>query len=230
MKYQHIFFDLDGTLWDFETNSYQTLLELCNSYNLNQKGIVDYEKFIRAYKLHNAMLWDLYNVDKISQKDLRRERFQRTLADFGVHDFKLSEDIGEEYIALCPREKKLFPYTLEVLDYLQDKYRLHIITNGFHTTQHIKLKESNLTSYFDQIITSEKTGVKKPNPKIFQHALSLADAKAYESIYIGDNLFVDIISCQDSGIDGIYFNPKSITHNENLNFEISCLSQLMEIL
>lgn len=230
MKYQHIFFDLDGTLWDFETNSYQTLLELCNSYNLNQKGIVDYDKFIKTYKIHNSMLWDLYNVDKISQKDLRRERFQRTLVDFGIHDFKLSEDIGEEYIALCPRKKKLFPYALEVLDYLQAKYRLHIITNGFHITQHIKLKESNLTSYFNQIITSEKTGVKKPNPLIFSHALDLANANNDESIYIGDNLVVDIVACQNSDIDGIYFNPKKKQHNENVKFEISCLSQLMEIL
>ena len=125
---------------------------------------------------------------------------------------------------------QLRPYALEILDYLKQKYTLHIITNGFDKTQHIKLKHSNLTPYFNQIITSEKTGFKKPNPKIFEHALDLANAKDIESVYIGDNLVVDILACQNAGIDGMYFNPEKKLHKEKISFEISCLSQIMEIL
>ena len=230
MKYKHIFFDLDRTLWDFDTNSHETLLELCDTYKLNEKGISDYEEFIKIYKAHNAELWDLYRVDQISQKDLRRERFQRALADFGVENFILSENIGDDYIEVCPKKNKLYPYALEVLDYLKEKYSLHIITNGFDKTQHIKLEHANLFPYFNQIITSEKLGVKKPNPVIFAHALDVAEATKEESIYIGDNLVVDILGCQNFGIDGIYFNPERKEHKENVSFEISCLSQIMEIL
>lgn len=230
MKYKHIFFDLDRTLWDFDANSHETLLELCDTYKLNEKGIPDYEEFINTYKAHNAELWDLYRVDQISQKDLRRERFQRALADFGVDNFILSENIGEDYIEVCPRKNKLHPYTLEVLDYLKEKYSLHLITNGFDKTQHIKLEHANLTPYFNQIITSEKLGVKKPNPAIFAHALDVAEATKEDSIYIGDNLVVDILGCQNFGIDGIYFNQEKKKHKENVAFEISCLSQIMEIL
>ena len=230
MKYKHIFFDLDRTLWDFDTNSHETLLELCDTYKLNEKGISDYDEFIKIYKAHNAELWDLYRVDQISQKDLRRERFQRALADFGVDNFILSENIGEDYIAVCPRKNKLYPYAFEVLDYLKEKYSLHIITNGFDKTQHIKLEHANLFPYFNQIITSEKLGVKKPNPAIFAYALDAAAAAKEESIYIGDNLVVDILGCQNSGIDGMFFNPERKEHKENVSFEISCLSQIMEIL
>jgi putative hydrolase of the HAD superfamily len=229
MKYKHIFFDLDRTLWDFEINSHETLLELCNTYKLNAIGVDDYEGFIRTYKNHNAKLWDLYRVDKISQKDLRRERFQKTLSDFGINDFKLAEKIGEDYIDVCPRKNKLYPHAIEVLDYLKERYELHIITNGFDKTQHIKLEHSNLKPYFNQIITSEKTGVKKPNPLIFSHALTLANAIKDESVYIGDNLIVDILGCQNSGIDGVYFNPERIEHAENPKFEIECLSELKKI-
>lgn len=117
-----------------------------------------------------------------------------------------------------------------MLDYLKEKYTLHIITNGFDKTQHIKLKYSNLTQYFNQIITSEKTGFKKPNPKIFEHALDLANAKKSESVYIGDDLVVDILACQNFGIDGIFFNPQKKTHGQTLKYEVYCLSQIMEIL
>ncbi|MDG1719616.1 MAG: YjjG family noncanonical pyrimidine nucleotidase [Flavobacteriales bacterium] len=227
---KHIFFDLDRTLWDFETNSHETLLEICNNYHLKEKGILDYEEFINTYKIHNEKLWDLYRVDAISQKDLRRERFQRTLADFGINDFNLSEKIGEDYIIICPRKNKLYPFAMEILDYLKEKYILHIITNGFNKTQHTKLKHSNLRPYFEQIITSEKTGVKKPNPAIFDHALKLAKSTKEESVYIGDDLVVDILACQNFGIKGIYFNPEKREHKENVAFEIACLSQIKEIL
>ena len=229
MKYQHIFFDLDRTLWDFETNSHETLLELCNQYKLNEQGVLDYENFIRKYKNHNNKLWDLYRINKISQKDLRRERFQLTLAEFGINDFHLSEKIGEEYIERCPKKNRLYPFAIEVLDYLYNKYRLHIITNGFHKTQHTKLEYSYLKPYFDKIITSEIVGVKKPNPAIFLHALHVASTSKGKSVYIGDNLVVDILGCQNVGIDGVYFNPEKKEHNEEVSFEIYCLRELMEI-
>ncbi|OUV75988.1 MAG: noncanonical pyrimidine nucleotidase, YjjG family [Flavobacteriales bacterium TMED123] len=223
---KHIFFDLDRTLWDFETNSHETLLEICEKYNLTNLGINNYADFIKKYKDINEKLWDLYRDNKITQKDLRRDRFQQTLSQYQITDFQLSEKIGEDYIDICPRKTKLFPYTIEVLDYLQSKYQLHIITNGFHKTQHIKLEHSNLTPYFHQIITSEKVGVKKPNPKIFEFSLSKVNASVEESVYIGDDLEVDVLGCQNCGIDGVYFNPKKIEHQENPKYEISCLSDL----
>lgn len=229
MGYRHVFFDLDRTLWDFETNSHEALLDICDNYDLHKKGISDYEEFIKIYKIHNARLWDLYKIDKISQKDLRRERFQRTLAYFGIANFDLSEKIGEYYVNVCPRKTRLYPFAIEVLNYLKEKYALHIITNGFDKTQHIKLKYSNLTPYFQQIITSEKIGVKKPNSLIFSHALNLANASHNESVYIGDNLVVDILGCQNSGIDGVFFNPEAIKHTEFPRFEIKCLSELKEL-
>ena len=156
MQVKHIFFDLDRTLWDFEANSHETLLELCTFYNLKEKGITDYESFIKDYKIHNEQLWGLYRVNKIFQKDLRRERFQRALADYNIIDTELAEQIGEQYISICPKKNQLFPFAIEVLDYLSEKYKLHIITNGFEKVQHIKLKYADLTKYFDNIITSEQ--------------------------------------------------------------------------
>ena len=229
MKYKHIFFDLDRTLWDFEENSNETLLELCNKYNIASRGISDYNEFITKYKLHNEHLWAIYRENKISQKKLRSQRFYNTLLDYGIDDFKLSEKIGLDYIEICPKKTKLFPYVLEVLNYLKNKYYLHIITNGFEKTQFIKLKCSALMPFFLNIITSEKIGFKKPNPKIFEYALQKSQAIKSESIYVGDDLEVDILGCQNFGIDGIFFNPQKTPHKEKVTYEISSLSQLLEI-
>tara|TARA_B100000925_G_scaffold288611_1_gene269932 strand:+ start:48 stop:740 length:693 start_codon:yes stop_codon:yes gene_type:complete len=229
MKYKHIFFDLDRTLWDFEENSNETLLELCNKYNIASRGISDHNEFITKYKLHNEHLWALYRENKISQKKLRSQRFYNTLLDYAIDDFKLSEKIGLDYIEICPKKTKLFPYVLEVLNYLKNKYYLHIITNGFEKTQLIKLKCSALMPFFLNIITSEKIGFKKPNPKIFEYALQKSQAIKSESIYVGDDLEVDILGCQNFGIDGIFFNPQKTPHKEKVTYEISSLSQLLEI-
>lgn len=226
---KHIFFDLDRTLWDFEINSYETLLEICNKYNLKELGIKSYIEFIKKYKKINERLWKMYRVDEISQKDLRRERFQKTLELYNIRNIDLSEKIGKDYIEICPRKTKLFPETIEILNYLRSKYHLHIITNGFHKTQHVKLEFSNLTPYFNQVITSEQVGVKKPHHKIFEFALYKANAISEESVYIGDDLEVDILGCQNCGIDGVYFNPKKIEHQENPKYEISCLSELKKL-
>ncbi len=229
MNYKHIFFDLDRTLWDFEENSKETLLELCNKYNIASRGISNYNEFIKKYKLHNKYLWGLYRENKISQKKLRSQRFYNTLLDYGIDDFKLSKKIGFDYIQICPKKTKLFPYVLEALNYLKNKYYLHIITNGFEKTQLIKLKYSALMPFFLNIITSEKIGFKKPSPKIFEYALQKTQAKKSESIYVGDDLEVDILGCQNFGIDGIFFNPQKIPHKEKVTYEISSLSQLLEI-
>ena len=117
--------------------------------------MLSHGNFINTYKIHNENLWDLYRVDKISQKYLRRERFQITLKDFGISDIKLAEKIGEDYIKICPKKNNLYPFAIEILNYLKDKYKLHIITNGFHKTQHIKLKYAKIQQYFNLIITSQ---------------------------------------------------------------------------
>ena len=95
--------------------------------------------------------------------------------------------------------------------------------------QHVKLKYAKLSKYFDAIITSEQVGVMKPNPKIFEYAIKHTDAKLNESIMIGDDLVVDILSAKRFGIDQIYFNPKKEKYQEKVTFEISSLSQLKEI-
>ena len=230
MKYRHLFFDLDHTLWDFETNADETLRELFITHDLQRYGTFTVEQFVRVYSDINTALWRLYQANKITQQQLRAVRFVRTLTRLGVPENMVPTTISAEFTDILPRKSAVFPHTHELLDYLRPNYRLHLITNGFNDIQSVKLASSNLTDYFEEIITSEHSGHLKPDPRMFAHALARTGATAPESLMIGDNLECDVLGAYNAGIDQVYFNPARRGHRMQITHEISCLSELKAIL
>ena len=228
-EYEHIFFDLDRTLWHFDENSKKVLNDIFINFELN-KLIDSSHSFIEKYQEVNEALWTLYRDNKVTKEELRWKRFDDTLNHFKINNNDIAVEIGDYYITHSPRQTLLFPYTIEVLDYLSKKYKLHIITNGFEEVQYIKLTESGLLKYFDVVILSEKVGVKKPHPYIFKKAFSEAGAKAENAIMIGDDLYADIYGAQRVDMDNIYFNFHKNEHDKQIYKEISCLSELYDIL
>lgn len=229
-KVEHIFFDLDRTLWHFEANSHRVLAKIYEKFDL-AKSIDNVIIFIKKYKEINESLWTLYKDDKVTKEELRWKRFSDTLAYFKIlDDREVGIEMGDYYIYHSPRQTELLPYTIEVLDYLKDKYQLHIITNGFEEVQHIKLAESKIAHYFKEVLLSEKVGVKKPHPFIFKKAMKLAQAKPENSIMIGDDWYADIYGASRAGMRSIYFNPDKIPHTNKVDEEIICLSQLKTLL
>jgi putative hydrolase of the HAD superfamily len=230
MKYRHLFFDLDHTLWDFEKNANETLHTLYERHDFARFGTFSVEQFIRVYSDINHALWRMYQGGKIQQRQLRDVRFARTLAKLGVAEEDTPATISTEFTDILPQKSAVFPFTHEVLDYLRPKYRLHLITNGFNDVQEIKLASSNLTHYFESVITSEHSGHLKPDPRMFAHALAHTGATAAESLMIGDNLECDVLGAYNAGIDQVYFNPAKRRHFAQITHEISCLSELKAFL
>jgi len=229
-SYKHIFFDLDKTLWDFDKNSHETFNDIFIKHQLKEKGIPSLEDFLKVYVEHNLRLWELYRNGEIEKKLLSYKRFDLTINHFGIKDLGLAKAMGADYITLSPLKTNLFPHAHETLEYLKEKYKMHIITNGFEEVQHRKIEAADLRKYFDQVITSEEAGCKKPDQKIFRYALDKANAIASESLMIGDDLNVDIIGARDSGLDQVFFNNQRTQHNEVVSFEITNLKNLKKIL
>ncbi|MEO5569396.1 MAG: YjjG family noncanonical pyrimidine nucleotidase [Bacteroidia bacterium] len=227
-KYKHLFFDLDHTLWDFDRNSKEVLHELFHKHSLRDKG-VNADEFISRYIEINHEMWRLYHLNKIDRDTLRTIRFEKTFAHFEIDDEKIITAFPDDYLDLLPSRKHLFPMAIETLEYLMDKYSLHLITNGFERVQFLKLDGSGLTKYFEEIIISEKTGYKKPDKEIFLHALEISSANVNESIMIGDDMEADIKGAINAGMDVVYFNPEKKLHEEKITFEINSLSELKNI-
>ncbi|OSY88493.1 haloacid dehalogenase [Tenacibaculum holothuriorum] len=206
MQVKNIFFDLDHTLWDFDRNSRLTFQQIFEE----QKLPIALHDFLEVYIPINLSYWRLYREDKIDKKTLRYKRLKDVFdkLNFNASD-KLINTISEDYIKYLPNHNYLFEDTIEVLDYLKEKYQLHIITNGFEEVQSLKLQKSGIAKYFKEIVTSESVGVKKPNPKIFEYALSITQAVPEESIMIGDSYEADIMGAIETGMLAIYFNQNS---------------------
>lgn len=210
LRYPHLFFDLDHTLWDFEANALATLRQLYEELDLRQLGIDDFTHFYRQYLVHNEKLWDRYRKGFIKQEELRIKRMRLALLDFGVVNEEVASVMNVRFLDLLPTRTILFPHTLELLNYLQQKsYQLHLITNGFEKTQHSKLQYSGLASYFSTVITSEGSGSLKPRPEIFSYALAKTGATTAQSLMIGDTIEVDITGAKNAGIDQIHVNHLS---------------------
>ncbi len=228
-QYKHIFFDLDRTIWDFDRNSGETLKELYHKYRL-ERSIDDPEDFVRVYHEINMELWGFYRKGEMTKDTLRAKRFRMSLARFGVTDDALAERIGDEYLDISPTKTLLVPHAREVLAYLQNTYRLHIITNGFHVTQQIKLKNCRLEQYFQSLTTSEEVGHNKPRPEIFHQALSSVNARKKESLMVGDDLEVDVRGARRFGIDQVFLNRDGVVYHEPVTYEIETLLELKDIL
>ncbi len=225
-NYKCIFFDLDHTLWDYEANSRETLLELYEHFGLENRGVLSSNDFLIQFKRVNMELWDLYDTGKIESEVIRKERFKQVLEAFDAYDEKLSQDISTDYLHTCPTKSKLMPKALETVEYLAGKYSLTIVTNGFEDIQHTKLKSMNLNQYFDHVITSQRAGAKKPAREIFDFALTTNAITAPQAIMIGDNLKTDIAGAQNASIDTVFFNPESSQHAAVVKHEISTLKEL----
>ncbi|MDG1741725.1 MAG: YjjG family noncanonical pyrimidine nucleotidase [Crocinitomicaceae bacterium] len=203
---KHLFFDLDHTLWDFETNSKIALDHIYAQLNLDER-MRSFQSFYTTYKKINGKLWNSYGQGKITKDVLRVKRFDDTLKSFQVNDRALAEEIAELYVGTSPYQTQLFPGTKEVLTELEKDFELHIITNGFKEIQHIKLENSGILHHFDVIVCSEDIGKNKPAPEIFHHAMERAKTVASESLMIGDNYKTDIVGATRAGIPAILFDP-----------------------
>ena len=230
MKYKHLFFDLDHTLWDFDANSRLTLHELYHSFNLEQKGVDNFELFHKIYLVNNDKLWARYRNGFIKVDELRWKRMWLTLIEFKIGDESLARLMGDEFINLLPFRNTLFPHTIEILQFLTDKnYQLHLITNGFEATQHYKLKNSGIDKFFIEVITSEGSNSLKPHKEIFEYAFSKTKSQAHESIMIGDSMEADIQGAINAGIDQVYVNHLNIEPIIQPTYTVYSLKELENI-
>jgi len=230
MAYEHLFFDWDHTLWDFETNSRQVLNNIFYEYNLRQFGILSPEHFMDVYMPINYRMWKMFREGEIDTQTVKYKRFEETFKEFGVLDMELVMDVKSYYLNGLPLGGALMPNVVETLTELKGQFQMHVVTNGFLEVTEHKIKHSDIGSFFQTILSAEEVGVLKPNPAVFYEAFKRSGATAENSLFIGDNLIADVQGAQSVGMHQVYFNPEKEAHNETPTFEISDMKELVTLL
>lgn len=227
-KYEVVLFDLDHTLWDYETNSKEALIELYAHYDLKNRGVT-LPAFLDSFARINTELWDLYDRGLLHRDVIRLHRFERILLEVGIDDRPLSLQLSSDYIEQSPRKPNLIEGAREVLDYLFPKYPLVVVTNGFDDVQAVKMNCSGIAHYFKDVVTSAKAGFKKPAREIFDFALARHNKNPHQAIMIGDNLQTDILGAINADIDAVHFDLNGHVGSQ-ASHKISKLTEIKKIL
>ncbi|WP_017727702.1 HAD family hydrolase [Halalkalibacterium ligniniphilum] len=253
-----VFFDLDDTLlWD-QKSVQEAFIATCEV--AKEKYDVDPEKLEEAVRKEARELYASYETYEFTQmiginpfeglwgnflddednfrkmKEIvptyRQEAWTRGLKALGINDPEFGLELAERFPA--ERRKKPFVYeeTFRVLDELKGKYQLLLLTNGSPDLQNTKLEITpELVPYFDHIVISGAFGRGKPDPTIFEHALSIMSLDKDEAIMVGDNLMTDILGSSRVGMKSVWINRHNKERNEVIpTYEITHLEELFPIL
>lgn len=253
-----IFFDLDDTLlWD-QKSVKQAFVETCSK--ASEKYEIDAKKLEESVREEARKLYSGYETYPFTQmiginpfeglwgnfldetedfrklKEIapiyRKEAWKNGLQACGIDDEEFAFYLAE----LFPEERRRHPFVYEdsfpVLDQLKGNYKLLLLTNGSPDLQQTKLDITpELVPYFDEIVISGAFGRGKPDPTIFEHALSLLHLSKEQAIMVGDNLMTDILGAKRAGIKSVWINRHDKERNEVIpDYEIQHLSELLPIL
>ena len=205
-RYNYIFLDLDDTIWDFHANAKASLHDVYFDRKLNEH-YPDFEHFFHLYARRNLELWSQYGQGLITKDYLIVERFRHLLSHAGIQAHEMALNMNTDFLDILSTKTILMPYAGELLEYCTSRHLpMTIISNGFTEVQYRKLRNSNIEQYFTHVVLSEAVGALKPSREIFEYALKLNNARADETLMIGDSFDADILGAVGAGIDAVYLN------------------------
>lgn len=163
MKWDWIFFDADETLFTFDSFSGLQRMFLDYSVTFTAEDFQDYQAV-------NKPLWVDYQNGAITSLQLQHQRFDSWAERLNVPPGELNDAFMNAMAEICAP----LPGAVSLLNALQGKVRMGIITNGFTSLQQTRLERTGLRDHFDLLIISEQVGVAKPDARIFDYALAQA--------------------------------------------------------
>lgn len=229
MKIRHLFFDLDHTLWDFEKNSEICIRQIYEQHVAIFPEHVGFDAFFQKFSTINSAMWNQLDLSLITHDYLRKFRFQKVLQALDIEiDEHFSLELNQMLLDLLPHQQHLMDDAFDTIEALAERdYKLHIISNGYQDIQIKKMKSGGIYHFFDQIITNDIAGARKPEKAIFDFALEMANATLDDSIMIGDNLIADIEGAKNAGLRTIYFNPENDGNDAENIFELKYLLEIL---
>lgn len=223
--YDHILFDADNTLLDFDKAQFFGFKTVLEYY-----GCAFSKKNYEQYETINHALWNQFEQGIIDKDTVQEKRFSEFFGALGMEvDGVIANGVYQK--ALC-KQSWLIPYAEEICKELFPYIPLSIVTNGVGHTQTERISNSAINKYMSHVIISESIGYAKPSKKFFEETFSIIGRKNTDRIMIvGDSISSDIQGGIIAGIDTCWYNPKGLILPEDVkvNSIISDLRDLKEI-
>lgn len=208
-----VFVDLDDTIWDFTANSKVAMRIVYERYGLQEQ--CPYERFIACYLPNNEALWSQYHHGEITKEFLKRERFRRSFEQCGIV-CREAERFDYDYLETIVTLKKVVDGAPELLEHLQKRGEVHVLSNGFANLQYRKLQSGGLDRYVSKLILSDDINVTKPDRRLFDYALMQTGGTPSTTVMIGDNYDADILGACNAGWHTIFFDRKGLNPEPNV--------------
>ena len=225
--YRHLFFDADGTLFDFDRAEQQAFALMAQELSLPS----DESAFAR-YKSCNEECWKLFEKGMVTLAQLKTQRFDRFFSSLSLEGD--SEKASASYQYHLSGQGILFEQSIKVLQVLTERgYTLYLASNGIADVQRGRIAHAKIGPYFKGIYISEELEVQKPDTRFFEQMLGkeqLLDHKK-SCLMIGDSLSSDIKGGIDSGLDTVWINagnqePQVVVPT----YTLTHLGQLLQLL
>ena len=223
--YPWLWFDADGTLFDYNLAEVTALKKTFESLRLRYE-----DDYLNIYQEINHGLWQALERQEVKPDVLRVRRFELLLANLKLDG--IAEEMSTAYIEQLGLCTDLIDGAYEVLQALHGGCRFAIVTNGLQAVQHSRLSLSTIHDFIDAIIISEEVGAAKPHSAFFEIASERTGHPAKSDVLIiGDSLTSDIQGGVDYGIDTCWYNPAAAARPDGLpiTYEIKHLRELLEI-
>jgi phosphoserine phosphatase len=180
-------------------------------------------------------LWCRYASDGHETRGLRewsptyrREAWRLALAEQGVEDRDLAEELGEQFVVERRARHEVFPDVEAALRELSGTHVLGVVANGASCLQREKLSASGLGGYFSVVVSGD-VGVAKPDASVFQRAL--AELAAERAVMVGDSLEKDVRGALAAGLGAVWLNRSRRSRPEDLDVpEVASLGELPHVL
>ena len=222
MNWDWILFDADETLFTFD--AFGGLRRMFLRY-----GVTFTEDDFLAYQAVNKPLWVEYQNGAITAMQLQLQRFESWAKRLGV----LSSELNQAFLSAMADICTPLPGAVSLLDSLQGRVKIGIITNGFTALQQTRLERTGLSSHFDLLVISEQVGFAKPDTKIFEYSFAKMGYPPLSRILmVGDTPESDILGGINAGVATCWLNMKGRSLPEGINptWQVSTLSELEQLL
>lgn len=223
MKYELILFDADETLFDFKKSERYAFMKSLESFDIN----FDKEECMKIYHEINTEIWKEFEEGKITSENLKVERFNRLFKKIDLNEDPI--EFSKLYIKYLSNASFIYKESYEILEYLKERYRLSIITNGLIDVQSKRIRESDIAHYFETIVISDEIKIAKPNSEIFDYTLDKLKFKDKSKVLmVGDSLSSDIRGGINAKIDTCWLNIDSLDKPKDIDITY-IINNLLEI-